>query len=265
MAVLSLALAAIPVYADGDEGAMLPRGWQGKSKITNPQGKLTQVVFIRYFASTGQKVNAQVVDIGDPDGDGARDGYILLGLWWNMAKYPNGVPYVINPSAAKYYGLSQSNVVAEIKASLESWDAVVEVELYSDSPVVDVRARASLRRPDYKNVITWARISSKDIVAVASIWYNSSTKEIVDADIILNSYYKWGIDLDDEETGHALTDAFDIQNIVTHEAGHWSGLDDIYDVTYWAMTMYGYAECGEVIKISLEPGDITGVQAVYGP
>ncbi|MEM2907768.1 MAG: hypothetical protein QXP65_00985, partial [Candidatus Hadarchaeales archaeon] len=101
--------------------------------------------------------------------------------------------------------------------------------------------------------------------AVASIWYNSSTKEIVDADIILNSYYKWGIDLDDEETGYVLTDAFDIQNIVTHEAGHWSGLDDIYDVTYWAMTMYGYAEYGEVIKISLEPGDITGVQAVYGP
>lgn len=263
MATLLLALAAIPAYANGDEEVTLPRGWQGKSKIVNPQGKLTQVVFIRYSASAGQKVSAQLVDIGDPDGDGARDGYILLGLRWNTAKYPSGVPYVINPSAAKHYGLSQSNVVAEIKASLESWDAVVKVELYNDSPVVDVRARASLGRPDYKNVITWARISSKDVVAVASIWYNSSTGEIVDADIVLNSYYKWGIDLDDEGTGHALTDAFDIQNIVTHEAGHWSGLDDIYDDTYWAMTMYGYAAYGETIKISLEPGDITGVQAVY--
>lgn len=262
--LLILAISAIPVCAGGDEEISLPQRWHGKGKIVNAQGKLTQVIFIRYSTPIGQMIDAQVVDIGDPDSDGARDGYALLGLWWNVAKYPNGVSYVINPSAAGNYGLVQSSVVAEIKASLESWDAVVGIELYNDNPFVDVRAKASLHRPDYKNVITWARISNKNIVAMASIWYNSNTKEIVDADIVLNSYYKWGIDLDDEGTGHKLTNAFDIQNILTHEAGHWSGLDDIYDETYWAMTMYGYAEYGETIKISLEPGDIAGIQAVYG-
>ena len=83
-----------------------------------------------------------------------------------------------------------------------------------------------------------------------------------DADIILRHGYNWGIaDGDEEEID--LTDAFDIQNIVTHESGHWTGLDDIYDEEYDAMTMYGYSAYGEEIRRSLEPGDIAGAQEVY--
>jgi hypothetical protein len=61
---------------------------------------------------------------------------------------------------------------------------------------------------------------------------------------VLNSHYKWGI-ADGNETTTDFTDKFDIRNIVTHEAGHWSGLDDIYASNYSAMTMYGYATPGE--------------------
>jgi len=85
---------------------------------------------------------------------------------------------------------------------------------------------------------------------------------MVDADMVLNSYYKWGI-ADGDETINDLVGKFDIRNIVTHEAGHWIGLDDIYDSQYWAMTMYGYTTYGEEIKRSLEPGDIAGVQVNY--
>jgi len=229
------------------------------SLVSSDTSKLSVRIFIKY-ANPVKRTTANVVDIGDPDGDGARDGYVLSGLWWNLSKYPNGVPYVINPSGAVKQGLAQSDVVARIKASLESWDAAVSKELYNDDPVVDTKAKARL---DYKNVITWARLQP-GVVAVATIWYYSATGEIVDADIELNSYYKWGIDPDGEGTNYTLTDRFDIQNVVTHEAGHWSGLDDIYDDTYWAMTMYGYTHYGETIKISLEPGDIAGVRAVYG-
>ena len=222
--------------------------------------RLSLRIFIKH-ADPVEQTTGNVEDIGDPDGDGAQDGYELLGLRWDLAKYPDGVPYVINPSGAIIQGLEESDVVAEIKASLESWDNVVGAELYNDHPTIDIIAIASI--PDYKNVITWA-ILPPGVVAMATIWYYSDTGEIVDADIQLNLGYKWGIDEDDEGTEYTLEDAFDIQNIVTHEAGHWSGLDDIYDDTYWAMTMYGYTTYGETIKISLEPGDIAGVQAVYG-
>ena len=96
------------------------------------------------------------------------------------------------------------------------------------------------------------------------IWYKSATGEIVDADIVLNSYYKWDIGAEDGEYPDLKEEKkFDIRNIVTHEAGHWTGLDDLYDDTYWAMTMYGYTTYGEEIKRSLEPGDIAGAQEVY--
>ena len=100
------------------------------------------------------------------------------------------------------------------------------------------------------------------VIAYAVIWYISGTGEIVDADIVLNSYYKWGI-ADGDESTNDLKNKFDIRNIITHEAGHWSGLDDIYDSAYSAITMYGYTSYGEEIKRSLEPGDIAGVQFVY--
>jgi len=135
------------------------------------------------------------------------------------------------------------------------------IELYNDNPQINYKAKASIASLDYKNVITWGR-AQPGVVAYTVIWYISSTGEIVDADMVLNSYYKWGI-ADGDETTSDLIGKFDIRNIVTHEAGHWTGLDDIYNSTYWAMTMYGYTSYGEEIKRSLEPGDIAGARTIY--
>ncbi len=269
---LSLILAMPPsVGVGGDAGALIPDEWFGELRVINPYGKLTQLVFISYESESAQTSGS--VEIGDPDGDGALDAYELLGLWWNLDKHPDGVPYTVNPLGGLWYGLSTKAVVTEIKAALENWDLAVDyenyesyktiyrVELYGDEVAVDYLARASTRYPDYKNVITWDRLRP-GIVAVASIWYVSETGEVVDADIVLNYLYRWGIDPDDEG-GAELSHAFDIQNVVTHEAGHWTGLADLYNEKYSEMTMYGYTEYGEVKKISLEPGDIAGAQKVY--
>lgn len=264
LAIAILIMANVALAAPSDEDKInIPKDWQGKRKIVIPRGELTQVIFIKYPKPFNQNNEQKtIVDIGDPDNDGAQDGYELTGLWWNLEKYPSGVPYIINPSAAvKNYGLTESAVVTAVKNSLEAWDSATSKELYNDIYTINNRARASIALPDYKNVITWARISDKSIVAMASMWYYSETKELVDADIIFNTYYKWGIDPDGE--GGTTLNAMDIQNICTHEAGHWTGLDDIYNDTYWAMTMYGYTTYGEVIKRSLEPGDIAGAQAIY--
>jgi hypothetical protein len=55
----------------------------------------------------------------------------------------------------------------------------------------------------------------------------------------------------------------DIQNIMTHEAGHWLQLNDLYDEVAAEQTMFGYAEDGELKKRSLESGDIAGVRYIY--
>ena len=253
VSVLTMTLSAFPVGASNEDvlddvPKNIPKG-------------LSLRVFIKY-AGPVKQVTANVTDLGDPNGDGAQDGYELSGLWWNLSKYEGGVPYVINPSGAVKQGLDQYAVIDEITASLESWDAQVGVELYNDTVTVNTSAKASTYWPDYKNVITWARLRPR-IVATATIWYYTATGEIADADIQLNSRYKWGIDPDDEGPETLTNNKFDIQNIVTHEAGHWSGLGDLYE-NYYEMTMYGYTTYGETKKISLEYGDIVGVQQVYG-
>ena len=73
-----------------------------------------------------------------------------------------------------------------------------------------------------------------------------------------------GIDQDDEGTDFILSGAMDIQNIMTHGVGHTLVLNGLYQDRYVRMTMCGYSSYGEVTKISLEPGDIAGAQALYG-
>ena len=56
----------------------------------------------------------------------------------------------------------------------------------------------------------------------------------------------------------------DVQNIMTHELGHFCGLKDLYnDADYW-LTMYGYSDYGLTYARALGLGDINGLKAVYG-
>ena len=64
-------------------------------------------------------------------------------------------------------------------------------------------------------------------------------------------------------TDCAYTESYDAQNILTHEIGHWFGLDDEYTDEYIENTMYGYGSKWEVKKNTLTTGDINGLQAIY--
>ena len=221
-------------------------------KPITPGGKFVRLALVHY---------ARPPWAGKPDNGEEEpkdyDTYALLGVSWDMSKYPDGVPYVIDPDYAP------TGSIVEIELGYEAWDEATGVELFA-VPTVDNEVSPSTDSPDFINTVSWRKIVPPRVIAVCFIWYNPDTNEIVDCDVVLNTKHDWGIDTDGELDGYILEDAFDVRNIVTHEAGHVVGLDDLYDKAYSELTMYGYSEEGETKKISLENGDEWGTQFLYG-
>ena len=141
-------------------------------------------------------------------------------------------------------------MVANITASAETWDTETSKAVFS----YQGKTTRSAGRRDYYNVVAWGYYYNSRAIAVTYIWYRGST--ILETDTKMNTYYKWSL------TG--ATGKMDVQNIMTHEFGHWVGLNDLYsDADYW-LTMYGYSSYGETYKRTLGLGDINGLVAVYG-
>lgn len=93
-------------------------------------------------------------------------------------------------------------------------------------------------------------------VAFTSVTYNPVTGVIFDADIELNAEdYEFTGGGPDKDLGD-----IDIQNTVTHEAGHIIGLDHSPKVK---ATMYHESIFGETLKRSLDQDDIDGLCALY--
>lgn len=172
----------------------------------------------------------------------ANPDYQLLGFKWTTT-----ANYWINPSNT--YRFSTSAVVTAITTSAKAWDDVTSKAVFSYKGTTS----RSAGRYDRYNVVAWGRYST-GVIAVAYIWYSGTT--IVETDTILNTYYKWSL------TGEA--GKMDVQNIMTHEFGHWCGLKDLYSYADYWLTMYGYSNYKETYKRTLGLGDINGLQAVYG-
>lgn len=114
---------------------------------------------------------------------------------------------------------------------------------------------------DGKNILTWGSAPS-NALAVTYTWYNRRTKIVVENDTIMNGGFLWSW------TPYSIGDcgasgSYDAQDILTHELGHWVGLNDHYTSAYKNNTMYGYGSTGEIKKDTLTTGDIAGVNKIY--
>ena len=168
--------------------------------------------------------------------------YALIGISWGGV-----AQYWINPK--NNYKLSTTSVVTTITTSAYTWDTETSANVFSYQGTT---TRTSGRRDGY-NVIDWG-IYQNGVIAVTMIWYSGS--QILEIDMRMNTRYKWSLN------GEARK--MDVQNIVTHEFGHWAGLNDLYDTQDYWLTMYGYSGYGVTYQRTLGLGDIYGLQAVYG-
>lgn len=107
------------------------------------------------------------------------------------------------------------------------------------------------------NIVAWGRTSG-NALGVTYTWYYPDTGLAAETDTIMNKKFTWGWDKNLCDNSY-----YDAQNILTHELGHWVGLDDEYTGAYVNNTMYGYGSKFEIKKDTLTTGDIDGVKAIY--
>jgi MYXO-CTERM domain-containing protein len=101
----------------------------------------------------------------------------------------------------------------------------------------------------------WSAVASARAFALTSVTYNPKNGVIADADIEVNTeFYRFSAG-EEPEASHV-----DLRNTMTHEVGHFVGLDhtDIREAT-----MFGTAPVGEIAKRSLHPDDIEGLCTTY--
>lgn len=102
-------------------------------------------------------------------------------------------------------------------------------------------------------VATWLT-TADDFVAACFINNNTNT-HINETDIVLQDRLTWCIG--------AQAGMFDVQSVATHEIGHMVGLQDLYDGTNSAQTMYHSGSRNDISLRSLEWGDENGAHYVY--
>ena len=218
--------------------------------------EIDKVVFVHYPQPQGN--GAYRSPAKAPASTDQDTTYKYTGIHW-AGLAPN-VTYAVNPS-----GLSAPVGAGDaIAASFTTWqEAPGDITF---TRLGDTGLSGSIL--DGNNVISWENISADypNAIAVTVVWYYRGSKAIVEVDTIMNSVLTWSVNADftgDPDTGLGDTSAYDVQNIMTHEAGHWLMLLDLYQWRTQKLTMYGYGVVGELQKRTLGLGDELGIDRIY--
>mgnify|MGYP001051190382 CR=1 FL=1 len=188
--------------------------------------------------------------------------YKYTGYHWADTSIP--VPYLVN------LGDMPDTFLGGVEAAFQTWEAdpLSYMDFECDG-TTSIGISSLANKMDGSNVVGFANISAKypKAIAVTIFWYNVATKHVVEVDVAMNSdsSFKWWQNDAGESWTEGTSSAYDVdvQNIMTHEAGHWLVLGDLYASYNSEKTMYGYASELELKKRSLDSGDIAGIRKIY--
>ncbi len=222
----------------------------------NAKGEIKAKVFVHYpkpEADNG-KIQQPVCQITTDD---QVKNYGLAG--WKLPSSPtSSIVFNINYNS-KPVSLLKSSVTSAVNLAFQAWDT--SLSNFNEGSATNIN-RYQL---DGTNLVAWGT-TPNNAIAITVTWYYPSTGQWVESDTILNKKLKWSwtpYSTVSAECG-GTSGAYDLQDIMTHENGHWVGLDDLYDSFSRDLTMYGYGMTSELKKDTLGQGDILGKQFLYG-
>lgn len=161
-------------------------------------------------------------------------------------------------------GVSVENAEAAALAAFGTYQGL----LAGMSPDVSIHVAmdgdaAPAARDDGQNVVRWVNSGWADsydpgALAVTLTSYDTSTGRITDADIVVNAEnYPWTASSDDAD----CQGAYDLQNVLTHEVGHFFGL--AHDQDDREATMYPSSGMCETKKRDLDSDDMDSLTHLY--
>jgi hypothetical protein len=184
-------------------------------------------------------------------------------LWWtNLC-----VGYALSEKGSPH--IAYDTIVKIAWDSFSAWTQVTcsdgnnpTIQVHDMSPVVCDQVEYNQHSGNANIVVfrtgTWPHSKGASTIALTTVTFNSETGEIYDADMEIND----GPDLaagkitaGDDNIG------YDLQSVITHEAGHFYGLAHSSVV---GATMQPNYDVGSVKMRSLEQDDISGICDMYG-
>jgi len=211
--------------------SVVPTSEKGNPKPELSTPEIEMGVFVDYAVKAAHS---------RPPYDDTEDDYqIRAGIRWG----PLPVAYYISENVT-------SSDITAIQNAFQTWEnePASNMDYTYVGSVLDTLA-GPIRNAT--NTVSWQNLGSNGPVAVTYYWYYPSLKQIIEFDIVLNSALTWG------------SSGFDVQNVITHEAGHTLILFDLYAPKDGWLTMYGYTWLGDTEKQTLGIGDELGIQELY--
>jgi hypothetical protein len=115
------------------------------------------------------------------------------------------------------------------------------------------------------NVISYQVPPNPEFLAQVYPYYFNPFVYITEKKLDINPYFDWDTnnvpDNNDPDTNG--TSYFNVQNIVTHELGHFLQLEDMFTESCSSVTMYRYVNPGEIKKITLDVADMEAINWQY--
>jgi hypothetical protein len=157
-------------------------------------------------------------------------------------------------------GVPFAQVEADIQASFEPWNepGCGNLTLTYGGTTDEDRVEFDLSCDNVNTVVfreeSWDYLPGT--VALTTVLFGLETGTIYDADMEINAVdFDWAVGVD--QTPNHLAD---LRNTITHEAGHFLGLDH---TNVGGATMEASAGLGETLKRDLAQDDIDGLCAIY--
>jgi hypothetical protein len=169
-----------------------------------------------------------------------------------------GMKWKLNPATVpSTNGLTPEAVQSTLAKAFQTWSTADPDKVFT----YDGTTSVTRSRLDFINTVLWRRISI-GAIGITYVRYYTATGIVADVDTVFNDRHPWAIFDPQNGECQSTPDAYDVQDIATHEFGHWIGLDDLYADTEKDLTMYGYGAGGELKKHTLGQGDVTGATTV---